>query len=344
MKKIFLVVTLLALSVIVTACSNNDSEDSSNTDDGVAESTELIAYSKWPDDNYVSEGMKEFASKVEESSDGKLTLDVQTGGSLGYEGPELLTAVRDNLVPISDVFSSDVAGDEPLVNITTLPFIMKDFDEAETFYEIARPYFEEVYEDKWNQKILYGTPWPYAGFWTQNKVQTSSDAEGLKMRTYDDNGAKIVTEMGGSPQPLPFSEVYSSLSTGLIDSVLTSSPTAVDGKFWEVLDYHVPTNVTAGHGIVTMNLDEFNKLDDDTQNAVVKAGEEMDDYMWNKVRELDEEMLAKVEEEGITIVEPSEEFMDQLRGIGEDITESWLKDAPPEANEIMEEYNEEIGK
>src|SRR5699024_4639620 len=114
-------------------------------------------------------------------------------------------------VPVSDILTSGVAGDESLFDIVTLPFLTLDFEEGKILNEVSRPYFDEVAEEDWNQKILYVIPWPIAGFWTQDKVESIDDLAGVQMRTYDENGAALVESVGGTPQALPFSEVYSSL-------------------------------------------------------------------------------------------------------------------------------------
>jgi TRAP-type C4-dicarboxylate transport system substrate-binding protein len=111
----------------------------------------------------------------------------------------------------------------PLFGVVTLPFLIQSFQEGKVLNDIARPYFDKAAE-KWNQKILYISPWPAAGFWTKKEIKSVADMKGIKMRTYDKNGALVVQAVGGTPYPLPFSEVYSALATGVIDSVLTSTP------------------------------------------------------------------------------------------------------------------------
>jgi len=250
-----LIVSLLALSLALTGCggSNEGGQEQSS------EPVKWTANSVWPPENHQSIGLNDFAAKVKEATDGKVEISVQTGGALGYKGPELLKVVRDGLVPVSDMLTSGVAGDEKIFGVVTLPFLIQSFEEGKILNDIARPYFDQVAEEKWNQKILYIAPWPAAGLWSKEKVESLADMEGLKTRTYDKNGALVVEAAGGTPYPLPFSEVYSSLATGVIDSVLTSTPTAVDAKFWEVLDYYAPINVTMATDLVTVNLDAFNK-------------------------------------------------------------------------------------
>lgn len=345
-KSLLSLLAILLLTLIaLVGCGGGEAENSEkDTDSADGESVTWLANEVYPEDNHNTQALFDFAEKLNEDTDGQVELDVMAGGALGYEGPELLSAVRDNAVPVSDMLTSGVAGDEPLFEIVTLPFLVLNFDEGKILSDIARPYFDEVAEEKWNQKILYVTPWPAAGFWTKEKVETLEDMKGLKMRTYDKNGALVVEAGGGTPHPLEFSEVYSSLSTGVIDSVLTSSPTAVDAKFWEVLDYYSPVNVTMATNFVSVNLDEFNKLDETTQEAVINAGQEMEEIVWEDVAKLDEEQIAVSEENGIETIEPSDEFLNDLSDLTEEIREEWLKTGPEEAQEIVDKFYDEVDR
>jgi len=308
-----------------------------------AQPVKWTANSVWPPANHQTIGLEEFAKKVKEATQGKVEILVQSGGALGYKGPELLKVVRDGLVPVSDMLTSGVAGDEPLFGVVTLPFLIQSFQEGKVLNDIARPYFDKAAE-KWNQKILYISPWPAAGFWTKKEIKSVADMKGIKMRTYDKNGALVVQAVGGTPYPLPFSEVYSALATGVIDSVLTSTPTAVDAKFWEVLKYYVPANVTMATDLVTVNLKEFSKLDKATQDTLVKVGKEMEELMWAKVAQLDKEMEATSNKNGIVTVPPSKEFLNDLSKVTKQIREDWLKSAPEDARKIVQEFNKKVGR
>lgn len=301
------------------------------------------ANSVWPPNNHHSIGLEEFAAKVKAATNGELEIIVNSGGALGYKGPELLKAVRDGLVPLSDMLVSGVAGDEKLFQIVTLPFLVMDFQEAKLLNETARPYFDKAAE-KWGQKILYIAPWPGAGLWTKRKITTVEDMKGLKTRTYDKNGALVVEATGGTPYALPFSEVYSSLATGLIDSVITSTPTGVDGKFWEVLQYYHPLNITVATDMVNVNLKAFNKLDKETQETLVRLGKEMEAAMWEKVAEIDKEKEAICNQNGIETVPPSKELLKALADVTENIRADWLKDAPADAKAAYADFMKKVGR
>ncbi|GAK56115.1 C4-dicarboxylate transporter, substrate-binding protein [Candidatus Vecturithrix granuli] len=305
--------------------------------------TKWNANSVWPPNNHQSIGLIQFAEKVKERTNGELEIIVQTGGALGFKGPELLKAVRDGLVPLSDMLTSGVAGDEPIFTIPTLPFVSRSHEEAKLLSDISRPYFDKVAE-KWNQKILYIAPWPAAGLWTKKEVKSVADMKGLKTRTYDKNGALVIEAAGGTPYALPFSEVYSSLATGLIDSVLTSTPTGVDGKFWEVLGFFERINITQATDLVTVNLKAFQKLDEATQNVLIEVGKEMETIMWDEVAELDKAKEAECNANGIVSLSVSDEFLTELSDITKQIRDEWYASAPEDAKKIYDEFLQAVGR
>ncbi len=348
-KKISVLLVLLlivSMTMSLAGCGGNGGNEGNGGDSGSdVKPVEWIAYSTWPESNHQSTALVEFAKRVEEASGGRIKITVHTGGALGYKGTEILNVVRDNLVQISDMSMGNVAGEEPVFGITTLPFMLESMDEGYTLNQLARDDYDALLEAKWNQRILYSSPWPMAGFWTKKPVESIADLKGVKMRTYDRNTGLVVEAVGGTPYPLPFADVYSSLATGAIDSCLTSAPTAVDAKFWEVLDYYTPTAVAMTQDIVTINMDEFNKLDKELQDILLSVGDDIQKEMWEEIGpNMDAEMEKVCTDNGIQIVTPGDDFIQELYDKTSAIREDWLKTAPEEAKKIYEEFNEAVGR
>ncbi|RFU70282.1 hypothetical protein D0469_06695 [Peribacillus saganii] len=344
MRKLSVFVSiLLMLSMVLVACGGGNAEKSTAGKKS-SDSVTWIVSSVYPESNHIGQGIKDFSQKVKEATDGKVNIELRPDGTLGYSSSDHLKLVRDGTVPMADTLLSSVAGDEPLLGIGSLPFLYRDFKEYKALGEVTRPYFDKVAEEKWNQKILYIAPWPLTGFWTKEEIKSLEDFKGLKTRTFDDLTTRVSNAVGSSPSPLPFNEVYSALSTGVIDSVMTSSTSAVDSKFWEVLDYYLPVSVMAGSNALAINLDEFNSLDKETQETMVQIGKEVEVDLWNRVAELGKDMEDTVNENGITTTQPSEELVIELEKITEEIRKEWLSEAPPEAKEIIDNYYKKIGR
>lgn len=145
-------------------------------------------------------GAMDFAALAKTYSEGSVDITVHPGGSLGFKGPELLKAVKDAQLPMSDILMGVVAGSEHVFGLSSLPRLATSFEQAKSLYTDSKPLYEKA-AAKWNQKFLYAAPWPPSGLVTNKAVTSSADIKGLKTRTYDKNGANFLRELGGAPFP-----------------------------------------------------------------------------------------------------------------------------------------------
>ncbi len=249
-------------------------------------------------------GAMDFARLARDYSKGSIDITIHPGGSLGFKGPELLKSVKDAQLPMSDILMGVVAGSENVFGLSSLPRLAGSFSEARDLYNDCKPLYAKA-AMKWNQKFLYAAPWPPSGLVTKGAVNTVADIKGLKTRTYDKNGANFLRELGGSPLSLPWGEVYSSLRTGMIDSVLTSAESTKNGKFWEVLAHFSNINYAFPLNMVTINLDYWKSLSKDQKATMLKAAAETETSQWSQSETKTMEALAVIKANGFTISEPS---------------------------------------
>ncbi len=282
-------------------------------------------------------GAIEFAKLVKKYSNGTVVITVHPGGSLGFKGPELLKAVKDGQVPMSDILMGVVAGSEHIFGVSSLPRIVKDYSEARSLYEELKPYYKKA-ALKWNQKFLYAAPWPPSGLVTKKKINKVSDLKGLKTRTYDKNGARFLKELGASPVPMPWGEVYSSLRTGVIDSVLTSAESTKNGKFWEVLSYFAKINYAFPLNMMTINLDYWKSLSKAQQQAILRAAKEIEDRQWKNSQNTNEKALKIIQEHGIKVYEPSKELDEAMNKAAKKIIYEFLAKTKGKPKKIIESY------
>ena len=331
----FLVLTVLVtFSLVLTACGGSAS--ASKATEGA--SVKWIAYSTYPATNHHNLIMAKFAEDVKAATNGKVEMTVQAGGALGYKGPELLQVVRDGLVPVSDIFISGTAGDEPLFNLATFPLLYNDLAGLKSLNELAFPYYEKVLAEKWGQKLLYISPWTPQGLWSNKVINTLEDIKGLKTRTSDKTGASIMQAVGAVPYPLPFGELYTALATNVIDSVMTSTPTAVDVKMWEVLKHYSPLYFSVGTNMVTVSLKEFNKLDKATQDAMMKVATDLRAHIFEDSAPIDAATMKVCTDNGIIVDPVSPALREELYKATESVREEIFKNSPPEVKEIVDKW------
>ncbi|MCG8642126.1 MAG: TRAP transporter substrate-binding protein [Desulfobacterales bacterium] len=288
-------------------------------------------------DNFHSEGAKRFADKVKLATQGQLIIRLHPSGGLGLKGAELLRAVAEGRLAISEIPTGMVEHDAPVLSLTAQPFVSSNSFEQRLLYQLAKRTYQKVLF-KFNQFTLYTSIWPLSGIYTQRPVRQLGDLKGLKIRVFDGTGIRFGELVGMSTRKLEFSEVYPALKAGLLDAMMTSSVSGVDAKAWEVFDYFTPVNILGPVNMINVNFDAWKRLSKSTQNAVLDIADQMENEMWNLADDMDRSSLRKLKVKGIKVLKVDRRFRVDLESIGEKMRVNWLNRAGPDARDIMSRY------
>ncbi|WP_320033542.1 TRAP transporter substrate-binding protein [Halarcobacter sp.] len=301
----------------------------------MASNVKMDLNAKYGANNFHTIGAEKFANLVRKYTDGSVEITVHAGSSLIKGNP--LKAVKDGTVAMTDMFIPFTSGGGKVFGISALPFIANSYDDAYKLYQISKPAYEKTAK-KWNQKLLYSVSWPPSGFYSKKAMTSIEDFKGSKTRTYDKNSAEFVNSAGGNAVALPWGEVYSSLRTGMVDSVITSSASGKDGKFWEVLSDFTKISYAYPLQAVTINLDYWNSLDKTQQKAMLKAASEIEKAQWEASKEEDRVALETLVKNGMNVNEASPELKKELDKIADEMLSKYLEDANSQIKKIFEEY------
>ena len=297
----------------------------------------------WPAGNFHVKNAEVFAEKVAEATGGEVQITVHPGGSLGFKGPEMLKAVRDGLVPIGDVLLNQQVGEAPFLGIESVPYLASGYEEIAALHEFSRPVYDEIAAE-FNQKILYMVPWPGQAVYSKNEIVTLDDVQGLKLRVVDKNGLDYMNALGGAPRQMPWGEVVPALASGAIEGVTTSSSSGVDGKFWEFLGFMNRFNWQSASNMMNVNLDAWNALSPEHQQAIEELAAELEGEFWDVSRAEDEEKLKTLGDNGVKITEPSDELREKLLETAKPMWQAFIDEAGPKAEEVIAAYREKTGK
>jgi TRAP-type C4-dicarboxylate transport system substrate-binding protein len=288
--------------------------------------------------NFHTKGAEQFAALVDEYTKGSVKITVHAGGSLVKGSP--LQAVKDGTVAMTDMFIPFTAGGGKIFGVSALPFVAGSYDDAFKLYQISKPAYEKA-AAAWNQKLLYAVSWPPSGLYTKKPMHSKADFADLKTRTYDKNSADFITMVGGSSVALPWGEVYSALSTGMVNSVVTSSASGKDGKFWEVLSHFTKISYAYPLQAVTINLDYWKSLDKAQQEALLKAAAKIEAAQWEASKKEDKDALKLLSDNGVKIEEATVELKKELDVVASAMLDAYLKDADASIKKIFAEYKKQ---
>jgi TRAP-type C4-dicarboxylate transport system substrate-binding protein len=288
--------------------------------------------------NLHAETCREFAKRIMEATNGEVVVTVHEGGALGMKDEDHFTSVADGIVPMASVLMGAAIGTSPIFGLSTSPFLVKDFKEAKLLNDIARPYYDKE-ANRLNQIILYTAPWPSSSIHAKRPIKTYEDIKGLHIRTYDKNGTDVLKKAGANAVVMSWGDVYPALATGTIDSVLTSSTSAVAGKFWEVLSDTTRVNFAIPLNMININRDTFNKLTKAQQEIFLKVGRDMEVRQWQIAADAMDAEEAILKKNGMNVHPTiSNELASQLKESGNYIIDGWLEKSGAAGKEILNQF------
>lgn len=304
--------------------------------------TQLDLATVWPDGNFHTKNAKRFAEEVSKATGGAVVINVQSGGALGFKGPEQLAAVRDGLVPMADVLNIQQIGDEPLMGLESVPFLVGSPTELKLLHKHLRPEYNRIAARN-NQKILYIVPWPTQYLHLKIKPDTLNGLRGVKIRVPDKNAQDMGDALGMSAVLMPWGEVVPALASGRVDGVSTSATSGVDGKFWEFLKTIYPTNHTWSSQMTTINLDSWAEIGPENQKKIEDLAAALEPDFWGVSLQNDKDSLKALTDGGMELVPVPDAMLAEMRQRTAPLKGAFIQRVP-EAGPIIEAYLAERGR
>lgn len=245
----------------------------------------------------------EFAARVKERTDGKVTIQVFPGEQLGKE-VELVQQVRDGALDISAPSMAAASTLVPALEIPSTPFLWTDWREAEAV--ISGPAMQPVFDElEKSQNIIPLTKiwyWGWRNFTFANReVRKPEDMQGLKIRVPESPvWVEMVKGLGAAPTPIAFSEVYTALQQGTVDGQENPIPTIYSRKFYEVQGVLTMSRHMLQNNMILMNKASFERLDPAHQRVLIEEARAMSAKNTLLQQNREQGMLEQIREAGNT--------------------------------------------
>lgn len=265
-------------------------------------------------------GCQKWKELIEEKSGGSFKIELYPSQQLGSKDDVMDMMVAGE--PIATLTDGAFYYDRGIkdMGIVFAPFLFNSWEEA--FALNNSPWYKEqakLVEENAILKII-GTDWRYGArhTLTTKPVKSLKDFKGLKIRVPTNMiQVKGFEVLGATPTPMSLGEVYTSIQQGTIDGVENPLPVLYNGKFQEVakyllLDGHV-YNVTN----IVVGVDFWNSLTKEQQDLLTSTCHEAGLYQNAIVEKAEKDLIDQFKAEGVTVIEPSEEFKKELRTAAE---------------------------
>ena len=276
---------------------------------GAAEAGVKLVYAEVnPAESLMGRTAQAFKEKVEEISGGDVVIDIQFSGVLGAENDVLDTMIGGGgTVDLSRIatYSLNSYGSK-LMSLLSVPYT---FSGREHFWKVARSdlgakLLDEATELKLGVKGLFYVEEGFRHFFFNSKIEGLADLAGKKIRVSNDPiMTGMVNGLKASPTVVSFTELYSALSTKVVDGAEQPIVNYQSNSFYEVASFMILDGHTLGCGEVLITDSAWDKLTDVQKGFIVEAGKYASDFNAKLSEQIENECKDSLKAAGVTFVE-----------------------------------------
>ena len=251
-------------------------------------------------------GVLKFGEELERLSEGRLTIEPHYDNALGAER-EVVEGMGFGIIDAGISSTGPMGGFVDEFMLFYLPYVFENHEHAYAFLdsehgeELAR-----LAEEGMNVKFL---AWMENGFRHNTNsvrpIEKPSDLEGINHRTQESRVQVDTWEaLGANATPMAWTEVYTALQQGVMDSQENPLATIYDVNFYEVQDYLNMTQHVYSPAPLMMGLDLFNSFSEEDQAIIMEAAQIALPVQREASQELEQRYLGQLEELGMTVTHP----------------------------------------
>jgi tripartite ATP-independent transporter DctP family solute receptor len=262
-----------------------------------------------PNSGFVKSYTDFFSDKVASLTNGQIKVERFMSGSLGGE-PEVMELMGVGEVDM--VYSTiAIARFAPGYDPTIINFYFPDFASIGRYLSPGNPIYEkmqETMEAKGKLRHLVGLNRGMRAMTSNKLIKTPADVRGIKMRVQEiPETIEAWKELGALVTPIPGSEIFSALQTGVIDAQENYLENIVSRKLWEVQKYLIFTDhsMIASHMIISGVT--WNKLSPEHRKAVQEAATLTGQETTRLINDMAKSNIATAKQRGMTLVTPDVE-------------------------------------
>jgi TRAP-type C4-dicarboxylate transport system substrate-binding protein len=206
--------------------------------------------------------------------------------TLGVKDTEQLRLMKSGLFEMASLRMSQNSRDEPTILGLDLVGLNPDYKTGKAVAKAYFPVLDERLQKQFGVKLLGIWPFGPQVFFCKKPVAKLTDIKGLKVRVYDQNLAKFIESLGGTPVPIAFAETQQSLSLGVVDCAITGPSSANSAGWPEVSTHYLPIGVQIALNGYAINLQTWKKLKPDQQKTLQAAFDAQVEEIWKYSEEL----------------------------------------------------------
>ena len=331
-RTVFQTLVSLTLAVSLAACggagntvSSTAPADSTYTDSTsaaapAADAVVLRVNMSESADSNKSLAMEEVKAEIEKNTEGRVTVEIHNNGELGtFQDDIEAISGGANIVSgtspsaYSDYGSKDLTGLDLMMALRSYDECDK-LNQSDLFKELCKPL-----ESTSNLKIL-GVNWGNMPrcILSNKSINSVADLKGKIIRVPLAPYVSFFTRLGCTTQSMTLADTYTALQQGTIDACEFGYDTLYNNSMYEVAKYCYVSEHTYAPSMWCMSAKLFDSLSAEDQQVVLDAFYNGGKSFEKMNQDNQAEYRQKMEEQGVTFVEPTAEDKSTMEAAAED--------------------------
>jgi tripartite ATP-independent transporter DctP family solute receptor len=240
---------------------------------------------------------------IEERTKGRHSIRVFHSRQLGEE-KETIEQTRVGAIDLNRINIAPLASFVPLANVLALPFLFRSADHLRAVLD--GPIGEEIlasFEAQGFVGLTYYDSGARSIYTRGRAIRTLGDLKGLRIRVQQsDLMIEMVRALGAVPVALPYGQVETGLTTGLIDGAENNWPSYVTTNHFKVARYYTVTEHTMSPEVLVMSKRAWESLSDEDKVIFREAARESNRFMRLSWSALEEQSRQQALAEGNVII------------------------------------------
>ncbi len=252
--------------------------------------------------------LKDFAKIVDAATGGDVKIKIFAASALGD-----YTTVQERISigAIDMAVQPAATAASRRMQISAFPYVAENWEQARKIYGPSGAIHGVMKDLYAKQDITMLAAYPvYFGGVALNTDAVSPGnpdvAKGIKVRVPGIKSFQLTSDaLGYISSPIPFSEAFTAVQTGVVDGVIGSGAEGYYASFRDVTKTYIPINTHFEVWYMIINSASLAKLDIEDQAVLQKAALEFEATRWDKAQSDQAAYEQKLADHGATIVKLS---------------------------------------
>jgi len=258
-------------------------------------------------------------AEVMKKTENKIQIKIYAGGVLGDEN-DMLRKMKIGQIQAAALTSSSLSSIFKEINVLQIPFLFQNYDEVDLILKKMDAFLKKGFED--NGYILLGFSEVGFVYLMSSTIPIYSVADMKKGKVWvqeESHMAKAVFDAAKvTAIPLSIPDVLVGLQTGLVDVVYIPPTGAISLQWFTKVKYMTNIPLAYVAGAIVINKDVFNRLPTAYQTVVLESSQRHLSQLTTTTRNENQQATRIMVKQGVKIVNPSKEQIDELRKLSND--------------------------